>query len=154
MGRDFMEASGLGASEQTKVGGNYVSCLVIICGTWRSKEAARVFLNLLYVEKGESHQTRGTFLGQHKKTTQGFDHWTALSGITYYFSFLWCKKIYTLHKIPSYKVWINFSTGMFFYLHYWFFINLRMTSEWAFAFFNTAVIIFCLMYSINIPYSN
>ena len=69
-----MEASGLGASEQTKVGGNYVSCLVIICGTWRSKEAARVFLNLLYVEKGESHQTRGTFLGQHKKTTQGFDH--------------------------------------------------------------------------------
>ena len=38
-------------------------------------------------------------MGCHKKTTQGVDHWTTLSGIAYYFGLLWCKKIYTLHKI-------------------------------------------------------
>ena len=82
-------------------GGKWIDkgcCLVIICGTWRSKKG---FLNLSYRE-GEKPQTRGTFMGHHKKTTQGVDHWTTLSGITNYFSFLWCKNIYALHKIPSY----------------------------------------------------
>ena len=98
-------------------------------------------------------------MGRYKNTTQGVDHWTTLSGITYYFSLLLCKKIYALHEIPSYqnllsKVWINFSSWINFYLHYRFFINLKMTTEWAFAFLNTAIIIFCLRYSLNIPHSN
>ena len=46
------KASGLGASEYTKVRENYVCCLVIICGTWRSKG----FLNLSYGGKGKSHK--------------------------------------------------------------------------------------------------
>ena len=29
-----------------------------------------------------------------------------------------------------------------------------MTTEWVFAFPNTAVVIFCLMYCLNIPHSN
>ena len=47
------------------------------------------------------------------------------------------------------KVWISFSPWLF--LHYVFFINLQMTTEWAFAFLNTIVIMFCFMYSLNIP---
>ena len=50
------------------------------------------------------------------------------------------------------EIWINFSTWIYFYLHYWFFINLQMRTEWAFAFLNTAIIIFCLRYSLNIPH--
>ena len=93
VGRDFMESQWPGSKWIDKG-----CCLVIICGTWRSKKG---FLNLSYRE-GEKPQTRGTFMGHHKKTTQGVDHWTTLSGITNYFSFLWCKKIYALHKISSY----------------------------------------------------
>ena len=52
------------------------------------------------------------------------------------------------------KVWISFSSLIFFYLHYWFFISLQMTAEWAFTFLNTAIMIFCLIYSLNIPQSN
>ena len=33
-----------------------------------------------------------------------------------------------------------------------FFINLQMTTKWAFAFLITAIIIFCLRYSLNIPH--
>ena len=32
-----------------------------------------------------------------------------------------------------------------------FFINLQMTTEWAFAFLSTTVIMFCLIYSLNTP---
>ena len=70
------------------------------CGTWRSKEVG--FFKVIIRREGGKPQTRGTFTGRHKKTTQGADQWTTLSGITYYFSLLWCKKIYALHKIPSY----------------------------------------------------
>ena len=37
-------------------------------------------------------------------------------------------------------------------LHYWFFINLQMLT--GFAFLKTSIIIFCLIYSLNIPYRN
>ena len=33
-------------------------------------------------------------------------------------------------------------------------IDLQMTTEWEFAFLNTAIKIFCLLYSLNIPHSN
>ena len=50
------------------------------------------------------------------------------------------------------KVWISFPPWSF--LHYWFFMNLQLLTEWKFAFLNTAIIIFCLIYSLNIPHSN
>ena len=43
-----------------------------ICGTWRSKEVG-VF-KVIIQREGEKPQTRGTFMGRHKKTTQGVDH--------------------------------------------------------------------------------
>ena len=92
-------------------------------------------------------------MGRHKKTTQGVDRWTTLSGITYYISLLWCKKIYALaarflQNLISKEVWINFSSWTYFYLHYWFFINLQVITQWAFDFLNTVVIMFCLKYSL------
>ena len=68
---------------------------------WDLEKQKRCF-EFIMQREGEKPQTRGTFMGHHKKTTQGVDHWTTLSGITNYFSFLWCKNIYALHKIPSY----------------------------------------------------
>ena len=40
------------------------------------------------------------------------------------------------------------------FLHYWFFINLQMSTEWEFTFLNTTLIVFCLIYSLHIPHSN
>ena len=48
---------------------------------------------------------------------------------------------------------VNTSTS-FTLLHYWFFVNLQMSAEWDFVFLNTAIIILCLIYSVNIPHSN
>ena len=50
------------------------------------------------------------------------------------------------------KVWVSFSPWIIFY-SIDFFINLQMATEWDFAFLNTAIIIFCLIYSLNILYS-
>ena len=103
-----------------------------------------VFFNLAYGGKGKSHiQEESLWDGRYKKNTQGVDHWTALS-----VSLLWCKKIYTQAK----KFKSIFPLGSIFTYIVDFFINLQMTIEWAFAFLNTAVIIFCLRYSLNIPY--
>ena len=94
-------------------------------GTWRSKEVG--FFKFIIWREGEKPQARGFFMGHHKKTAQEVDHWTTLSRITYSFSLLWCKKIYALHKIPSYlnliskKVWFKFLSWIYFYLHYKFF---------------------------------
>ena len=62
---------------------------------------AKGFLKLSYGGTGKSYKQE-ELLSSAKKTTEGFDHWTTLPGITYYFSLLWCKKIYALHKVPSY----------------------------------------------------
>ena len=35
-------------------------------------------------------------------------------------------------------------------LHYWFFINEQISTEWKFAFLNTAIIIFCLIYNVQL----
>ena len=61
------KASGLGASEQTKVRQDYVCCLVIICGTWTSKEVGRGFLNLSYGGKGKSNKQEELLWGAIKK---------------------------------------------------------------------------------------
>ena len=39
-------------------------------------------------------------------------------------------------------------------LHYWFFIDMEMPTEWKFAFLKAAIIIFYLIYSLNVPHSN
>ena len=121
------KVSGLGASEETEVGGNYVCCLVIVVILLGPKRQR--FFKVIIRREGEKPQTRGVFMGCRKKTTQVVDHWTTLSGINYYFSLFCCKKIYALHKIRSYKnligkVWINFSSWIYFYLHYWFFLSI------------------------------
>ena len=72
---------------------------------------------------------------------------------------------YALHNISSYqnlistgnlgkiKVWNSFSPSIFFYIID-LFTNLQITTEWECAFLNTAIIIFCLIYSLNVPHSN
>ena len=72
---------------------------------------------------------------------------------------------YALHNISSYqnlistgnlgkiKVWNSFSPSIFFYIID-LFTNLQITTEWECAFLNTAIIIFRLIYSLNIPHSN
>ena len=121
---------------------------------WDLEEQRGRGFKFIIRREGEKSLT-GTFMGRHKKTAQGVDHWATLSGITYYFSLLWCKKIYTqdsfLLKLISKEVWIDFSSWIYFHLHYWFFYQ-SANGEWAFAFLNTAIIIFCLMYSLNIPH--
>ena len=86
--------SGLGASEQTKIRGNCVFYLVIVVKLVGPIGAKRqCFLKLSYAGKGKTHKKEELLWGVIKKTTQGVDHRTILFGITYYFSFLWCKKI-------------------------------------------------------------
>ena len=50
------------------------------------------------------------------------------------------------------KVWIGFCPWIFFYVIN-FFINLQISTEWEFTFLNIAIKKFCLIYSLNIPYS-
>ena len=56
---------------------------------------------------------------------------------------------FVLTKTSSAKFESIFPLGIFIYIID-FFINLQMTTEWAFAFLNPAVIIFCSRYSLNI----
>ena len=71
-----------------------------ICGTWRSKEVGR--LKLSFGGKGESH-TQEDLLGHHKKKLpRGLTTELLYLELPNYFSILWCKNIYALHKIPSY----------------------------------------------------
>ena len=39
-------------------------------------------------------------------------------------------------------------------LHYWFCVNFQMSTEWGFDLANNAIVIYCLIYSLNIPLSN
>ena len=54
-------------------------------------------------------------------------------------------------SLEEIKVWISF---LDLFLLDWFFINLQMSTSWKLAFLNSAMIIFCLIYSLNIPHSN
>ena len=145
------KSSGLGAKEQTKVRGNYVCCLVIICGTWRSKEVAKGFLNLSYGGKGKSHKKEELLWGAINKLPKELTTELLYLELTTISVFCGVKRyMYYMSK----EVCINFSSWTYFYLDYWFFINLKITTEWAFAFLNIAVIVFCLIYSLNIPHQN
>ena len=127
-----------------------------ICGTWRSKEVGG--LKLSYGRKGKRRTQEKLLWGAIKKLPMELTTELLYLELPTYFSFLWPKKIYVLHMIPPYqnisKVWIKFSSWIFFYWYYWFFINLQTINECAFTFLNTAVIIFCLMCSLSIPHSN
>ena len=71
-----------------------------------------------------------------------------------YITFPLIKTTWALDSLRKTKVWVSFSLDHFLQYQYWFFfVNLQMTTEWEFAFLNTAIIIFCLIYSLNILYS-
>ena len=126
-----------------------------ICGTWRSKEVEGLMLS--YGGKGKSRKKRNFLWGATKKLP-----WELTIGLLYlesptYFSLLWCKNIYALPTYNSFLLkphkqsWDQFFLlNLLFYLNYGFFINLQMTTEWAFAFLSTILIILCLMYSLHI----
>ena len=71
-----------------------------ICGTWRSKEVER--LKLSYGEKGKSHKQEDLLWGAIKNLPKELTTELLYLELPTYFSLLWCKKIYALHKIPSY----------------------------------------------------
>ena len=54
---------GLGASEQTKVRGNYLCCLVIVVIFWDLEEQRGRGFKVIIRRKEEKPQTRGTFTG-------------------------------------------------------------------------------------------
>ena len=45
-----------------------------ICESWKSKEVGGGFFKVIVPREGEKPQTRETFVGRHKKTTQGVNH--------------------------------------------------------------------------------
>ena len=128
-----------------------------ICGTWRSKEVGGLMLS--YGGKGKSHKKRNFLWGATKKLPCELTVGLLYLESPTYFSLLWCKNIYALPTWDSFLLKLHkqswdqfFLLDLLFYLHYGFFINLQMTNEWAFAFLNTALIIFCLMYSLHIQF--
>ena len=69
------KASGLGASEQTKVRANYVAMLP--CHNLLDLEEQRGsqrFFKFIIRREWENPQTTETFMGRQKKTTQGVEH--------------------------------------------------------------------------------
>ena len=60
------KASAQGASEYTKVRGNYVCCLVTICGIWRSR-GSYGFLKFILRREGKSHKQEELLWGTIKK---------------------------------------------------------------------------------------
>ena len=124
------------------------------------EQRGRGFLNLSYGGKGKSHKQEELLWGAIKKlpkelTTEllylELPTISASCGVKRYMHYI----RFLLTKNSQSKVWINFPFVSFFiYIIIDFFINLRMIAEWAFAFLNTAVIIFCSMYSLNISHSN
>ena len=64
-----------------------------------------------------------------------------------------CQNLISTRQLGKYKS-LDQVSFLDLLLHYLFFINLQMSTEWEFAFLNTVIIIFCLIYSLNIPHSN
>ena len=124
------------------------------------EQRGRGFLNLSYGGKGKSHKQEELLWGAIKKlpkelTTEllylELPTISASCGVKrciHYIRFLltktsWAKKFELIFPLGS--VFIDIID---------FFINLQMPTEWAFAFLNNDVIIFCLRYSLNIPHIN
>ena len=137
MGRDFMQSQW--------PGGKWIDkgcCLVIICGTWRSKEVATGFLNLSYRGKGKSHKQEELLWGAIKKlpkelTTEllylELPTISASCGVKsymHYIRFLLTKtssaKFESIFPLGSISIYIHL--GSIFYFH--FFTNLEITTGW------------------------
>ena len=71
-----------------------------ICGTWRSKEIGD--LKLSYGDKGKSHQQGELLWEVIKKLTRELTTELLYLELHTFFSVLLGKKIYVLHRIPSY----------------------------------------------------
>ena len=71
-----------------------------ICGTWRSKEIGD--LKLSYGDKGKSHQQGELLWDVIKKLTRELTTELLYLELHTFFSVLLGKKIYVLHRIPSY----------------------------------------------------
>ena len=71
-----------------------------ICGTWRSKEIGD--LKLSYGDKGKSHQQGELLWDVIKKLTKELTTELLYLELHTFFSVLLGKKIYVLHRIPSY----------------------------------------------------
>ena len=129
-----------------------------IYGNWRSKEVGN--------SKSWYGEENG---GTGSQTAKG---WAVFMGEGVYpsaslYSVFWCKKssmicIHNIHscqnlistrQLGKYKS-LNQVSFLELLLHYLFFINLQMSTEWELAFLNTVIIIFSLIYSLNIPHSN
>ena len=120
------------------------------------EQRGRVFLNLSYGGKGKSHKQEELLWGAIKKlpkelTTEllylELPTISASCGVKRYMHYIrfLLTKTHKQRRLNQF-----FLLDLFLFTWYWFFINLQMTTEWAFAFLNIAVIIFCLMYSLNI----
>ena len=136
MGRDFIQSQW--------PGGKWIGkgcCLVIICGTWRSK---RGFLNLSYRGKGKSHKQEELLWGTIKKLPKELItelHYLELPTISascgvkihmYYIRFLLTKthKQRSLNQFFLLDLLFTFLDLLFTLLL--FFFNLQMRTEWAF----------------------
>ena len=71
-----------------------------ICGTWRSKEVGS--LKLSYGGEGKSYKQEELLWGAIRKLPRKLITELLYLELPAYFSLLWCKKIYALHKIPPY----------------------------------------------------
>ena len=69
-------ACGLGASEQTRKWLEETMCVALpqLLYLWDLEEQRGRGFKVIIRREGEKPQTRGTFMGRHKKTTQGVDH--------------------------------------------------------------------------------
>ena len=127
------------------------------------EQRGRGFLNLSNGGKGKSLKQEGllwgAMLGAIKKLTKELTTellYRELPTISpscgvkrymHYIRFLPTKKTSKTKKFES-----IFPLGSIFIYILDLFINLQMTTEWAFVFLNTIVIIFCLRYSLSIPH--
>ena len=71
-----------------------------ICGTWRSKQVGG--LKLSYGGKEKSHKQEDLLWGAIKKLPRELTTELLYLELPTFFSLLWCKNIYALHKILSY----------------------------------------------------
>ena len=66
------------------------------------EQRGRGFLNLSYGGKGKSHKQEELLWGAIRELPRELTTELLYLELPAYFSLLWCKKIYALHKIPSY----------------------------------------------------
>ena len=100
-----LKVCGLAAKEQKKAGGNCVCCLVTVVILFvgpgsRVKEVEDLMLS--YGGKGKSYKQEELLWSTIKKLSRELTTHLLYLELPTSFSLLPCKKIYVLHKIPSY----------------------------------------------------